>query len=49
MANNFEDFEETLSNVDSLEFPKMKIDFTNSVDTVVVSSDVDGEELKIDC
>lgn len=49
MTNNSENIEENLSNVDSLEFPKMKIDFTNNIDTVIVSSDVDGDELKINC
>lgn len=36
-----------LANTDVLEFPKMKIDFTNDVNKVIMSSDVDGEELII--
>ena len=49
MTNDFKNVKEELSNVDVLEFPKMKIDFTNNIDTVIVSSDVDGDELKINC
>lgn len=36
-----------LANTDTLEFPKMKIDFTNDVDKVLISSDVEDEPLKI--
>ena len=49
MTNDFKNVKEELSNVDVLEFPKMKIDFTNNIDTIIVSSDVDGDELKINC
>ena len=36
-----------LANTDVLEFPKMKIDFTDDMNKVVISSDVDGEDLII--
>lgn len=48
MANLTDNIEEVLANTDTLEFPKMKIDFTNSIDKVIISSDVEAEELKID-
>lgn len=40
MAKVIDDIEEMLANTDVLEFPKMKIDFTNEVDKVKISSDV---------
>lgn len=48
MAKIVDNIEEVLANTDVLEFPKMKIDFTNDIDKVIVSSDVD-DELKIKC
>ena len=48
MAKLIDNIEEVLANTDTLEFPKMKIDFTNSIDKVIISSDVEAEELKID-
>ena len=48
MANLTDNLQEVLANTDTLEFPKMKIDFTNSIDKVIISSDVEAEELKID-
>lgn len=48
MAKIIDNIEEVLANVDILEFPKMKIDFTNDIDTVLITSDVEEEELKID-
>ena len=48
MAKVIDDIEEMLANTDVLEFPKMKIDFTNEVDKVKISSDVQGEELFIE-
>ena len=48
MAKIVDNIEEVLANTDVLEFPKMKIDFTNNIDKVVVSSDAD-DELKIKC
>ena len=47
MANLTENIEEVLANTDTLEFPKMKIDFTNDIEKVLISSDVDGEHLHI--
>jgi hypothetical protein len=47
MANLTNNLEEVLANTDILEFPKMKIDFTNDIDKVLISSDVDGEPLHI--
>lgn len=47
MAKIIDNIEEVLANTDSLEFPKMKIDFTNDIEKVLISSDVDGEELFI--
>jgi hypothetical protein len=47
MTNDFKNVKEELSNVDVLEFPKMKIDFTNDIEKVIISSDIDGEELFI--
>jgi hypothetical protein len=47
MANLTDNLEEVLANTDILEFPKMKIDFTNDIDKVLISSDVDGEPLHI--
>ena len=48
MAKIVDNIEEVLANTDVLEFPKMKIDFTNNIDKVVISSDAD-DELKIKC
>lgn len=48
MAKLIDNIEEVLANTDTLEFPKMKIDFTNDIDKVTISSDVEEEELKID-
>ena len=47
MAKLIDNIEEVLANTDTLEFPKMKIDFTNDIDKVLISSDVDGEHLHI--
>ena len=47
MAKIIDNIQEMLANTDSLEFPKMKIDFTNDIEKVLISSDVDGEELFI--
>ena len=47
MAKLTENIEDVLANTDILEFPKMKIDFTNDIDKVIISSDVDGEPLQI--
>jgi hypothetical protein len=47
MAKIIDNIEEVLANTDILEFPKMKIDFTNDIDTVLITSDVDNEELKL--
>ena len=47
MANLTNNIEEVLANTDVLEFPKMKIDFTNSIDKVIISSDIEGEPLQI--
>lgn len=47
MAILTDNLEEVLANTDILEFPKMKIDFTNDIDKVLISSDVDGEPLHI--
>lgn len=48
MAKIIDNIEEVLANTDTLEFPKMKIDFTNDIKKVLISSDVEEEELKID-
>ena len=48
MANLTNNIEEVLANTDTLEFPKMKIDFTNDIEKVLITSDVEEEELKID-
>ena len=48
MANLTDNIEEVLANTDTLEFPKMKIDFTNDIEKVLITSDVEEEELKID-
>lgn len=48
MAKLIDNIEEVLANTDTLEFPKMKIDFTNDIEKVLISSDVEEEELKID-
>lgn len=48
MANIIDNIEEVLANTDTLEFPKMKIDFTNDIEKVLITSDVEEEELKID-
>ena len=47
MAKIIDNIEEVLANTDILEFPKMKIDFTNDIDAVLITSDVDNEELKL--
>ena len=47
MAKIIDNIEEVLANTDTLEFPKMKIDFTNDIDKVLITSDVDGEHLHI--
>ena len=47
MAKLIDNIEEVLANTDTLEFPKMKIDFTNDIDKVLIASDVDGEHLHI--
>ena len=47
MAKLIDNIEEVLANTDTLEFPKMKIDFTNDIEKVLISSDVDDETLKI--
>lgn len=47
MAKIIDNIEEVLANTDILEFPKMKIDFTNDIDKVLIASDVDGEHLHI--
>jgi hypothetical protein len=48
MAKLIDNIEEVLANTDTLEFPKMKIDFTNDIEKVLISSDIDGEELFIE-
>ena len=47
MAKLIDNIEDVLANTDTLDFPKMKIDFTNDIDKVIISSDVDGEHLHI--
>lgn len=47
MAKIIDNIQEMLANTDVLEFPKMKIDFTDDMNKVVISSDVDGEDLII--
>ena len=47
MAKLIDNIEEVLANTDTLEFPKMKIDFTNDIEKVLITSDVDGEHLHI--
>ena len=47
MAKIIDNIEEVLANTDFLEFPKMKIDFTNDIEKVLITSDVDGEHLHI--
>ena len=47
MAKLIDNIEEVLANTDILEFPKMKIDFTNDIEKVLITSDVDGEHLHI--
>lgn len=47
MAKSTNNIQEMLANTDTLEFPKMKIDFTNDIDKVLISSDVEDEPLKI--
>ena len=47
MAKLIDNIEEVLANTDTLEFPKMKIDFTNEIDKIIISSDVDGDPLHI--
>ena len=46
MAKLTENIEEVLANTDILEFPKMKIDFTNDIDKVLITSDT-NDTLKI--
>lgn len=48
MAKIIDNIEEVLANTDTLEFPKMKIDFTNDIEKVLITSDVEDQELKID-
>lgn len=48
MAKLIDNIEEVLANTDTLEFPKMKIDFTNDIEKVIITSDIEEEELKID-
>lgn len=48
MAKLIDNIEEVLANTDTLEFPKMKIDFTNDIDKIIITSDIEEEELKID-
>ena len=48
MAKIIDNIEEVLANTDTLEFPKMKIDFTNDIEKVLITSDDEEEELKID-
>lgn len=48
MAKLIDNIEEVLANVDTLEFPKMKIDFTNDLQKVIIESD-SNDELKIKC
>ena len=47
MAKLIDNIEEVLANTDTLEFPKMKIDFTNDIEKVLITSDVDDETLKL--
>ena len=47
MAKLIDNIEEVLANTDTLEFPKMKIDFTNDIGKVLISSDIEGEPLHI--
>ena len=47
MAKLIDNIEEVLANTDTLDFPKMKIDFTNDIEKVIISSDVDDETLKL--
>lgn len=47
MAKLIDNIEEVLANTDTLDFPKMKIDFTNDIEKVIISSDVDDEPLKL--
>lgn len=47
MAKQIDNIEDVLANTDTLEFPKMKIDFTNDIEKVLITSDVDDEMLKI--
>lgn len=47
MAKLIDNIDEVLANTDILEFPKMKIDFTNDIEKVLITSDVDGEHLHI--
>lgn len=47
MAKLIDNIEEVLANTDTLEFPKMKIDFTNDIEKVLITSDVDNETLKL--
>ena len=47
MAKIIDNIEEVLANTDTLDFPKMKIDFTNDIEKVLISSDIDGEHLHI--
>ena len=47
MAKLIDNIEEVLADTDILEFPKMKIDFTNDIEKVLITSDVDDETLKL--
>ena len=47
MSKLIDNIEEVLANTDTLEFPKMKIDFTNDIEKVLITSDVDDETLKL--
>ena len=47
MAKLIDNIEEVLANTETLDFPKMKIDFTNDIEKVIISSDVDDEPLKL--
>jgi uncharacterized protein HemX len=47
MAKLIDNIEEVLANTDTLEFPKMKIDFTNDIEKVLITSDVDNGTLKL--
>ena len=48
MAKIIDNIKELLANTDVLEFPKTKVDFTNDINKVIISSD-SNDELKIKC